>query len=318
MAQVIALGELLIDFVPTVSGVSLDEAPAFQKAAGGAPANVAVGLARLGASCAFLGKVGDDPFGHFLADTLRANGVETAGLRFDGEARTALAFVTLRADGEREFMFYRHPSADMRYRPDEVDASLIEGARIFHCGSVSLISEPARAATLHALDLARAAGLLVSYDPNLRLMLWPSAEAAHAAILEAWPLANVIKVSDEELRFLSGEDNLLRAGRALWTPELRLLLITRGAGGCTWLTANCAGGLPGLAVAAVDATGAGDSFMAAALAGLLERPALWEDVPALEQALRVANAAGALATTKRGAIPALPTREEIAALLGEG
>lgn len=318
MAQVIALGELLIDFVPTVSGVSLEEAPAFQKAPGGAPANVAVGLARLGASCAFLGKVGDDPFGHFLADTLRANGVETAGLRFDSEARTALAFVTLRADGEREFLFYRHPSADMRYRPDEVDAALIAGARIFHYGSVSLIGEPARSATLRGLELARAAGLLISYDPNLRLMLWPSAEAARAAILDLWPLANIIKVSDEELRFLSGEENLLRAGRALWTPELRLLLITRGAGGCTWLTAGCAGGLPGRAVAAIDATGAGDSFTAAALAGVLERPALWEDPAALTRALRFANAAGALATTKRGAIPALPTREEIAALLGEG
>ena len=178
MADAICLGELLIDFVPTVTGVNLIEAPAFIKAAGGAPGNVAVGLARLGVRSAFMGKVGDDPFGHFLANTLAEVGVDVSPLRFSAEARTALAFVSLRADGEREFMFYRHPSADMLFTPREVDVDAIQHAKLLHFGSISLIGEPSRSATLYAVDAARAAGCLVSYDPNLRLPLWPDAEAA--------------------------------------------------------------------------------------------------------------------------------------------
>jgi len=145
--DVVTFGELLIDFVSTESGVSLIEAPGFVKAAGGAPANVAVGLARLGVSTGFVGKVGDDDFGCFLAQTLAENGVDTSALLFSDEARTALAFVSLRADGERDFMFYRHPSADMLIRPEEIDHDYIGSAKVFHYGSISLISEPSRSAT---------------------------------------------------------------------------------------------------------------------------------------------------------------------------
>jgi fructokinase len=172
MFDVVACGELLIDFVSTESGVTLAEAPAFKKAAGGAPANVAVGLARLGYRAGFLGQVGDDDFGHFLADTLGQAGVDTNGLRFTGAARTALAFVSLRSDGERSFVFYRHPSADMLWRPEDVNAAYAGSTRIFHYGSISLIGEPSRSATLAALGYARNAGALISYDPNLRLALW--------------------------------------------------------------------------------------------------------------------------------------------------
>jgi fructokinase len=183
MLDVIACGEMLIDFVSTVSGVTLADAPAFQKAAGGAPANVAAGVARLGYRAGFMGQVGDDEFGRFLADTLRKDGVDIGGLRFSADARTALAFVSLRADGEREFMFYRHPSADMLWRPEDVDAAFAAQARIFHYGSISLIGEPSRGATLAALEHARAGGALISYDPNLRLALWPGKEAARTGIL---------------------------------------------------------------------------------------------------------------------------------------
>ncbi len=155
MPNVITHGEMLIDFVPTVSGVTLIEVPAFVKAPGGAPANVAVGLARLGVAAGFMGQVGDDAFGHFLAQTLRANQVDVSGLRFSSEARTMLAFVSLRADGERDFMFYRHPSADMLYQPQDVNADYVRSAKIVHFGSISLISEPARSATLHAVQIAR-------------------------------------------------------------------------------------------------------------------------------------------------------------------
>src|SRR3954452_25390286 len=164
MADVLRIGDLLIDFVPTVTGTGLADAPAFEKAPGGAAANVAVGLARLGIPSAFMGKVGDDPFGHFLADTLAAEGIDVTPLRFEPRARTALAFVSLRADGEREFLFYRHPSADMLFRPEEVDAGAIAAARIFHFDSISLAAAQPRATALHAAGLAAAAGKAISYD----------------------------------------------------------------------------------------------------------------------------------------------------------
>src|SRR3954452_24809378 len=177
MADVLRIGDLLIDFVPTVTGTGLADAPAFEKAPGGAAANVAVGLARLGVPSAFGGKVGEDPFGHFLADVLRREGVDVTPLRFDSRARTALAFVSLREDGEREFLFYRHPSADMLFRPDEVDAGTIGAARIFHFDSISLAAEQPRETALYAASLARDGGKLISYDVNLRLPLWRDAEA---------------------------------------------------------------------------------------------------------------------------------------------
>jgi fructokinase len=311
MPDVVALGELLIDFVPTVSGVTLIEAPAFKKAPGGAPANVAAGLARLGVSAGFMGKVGDDPFGHFLAQTLTEVGVDTAALRFSAEARTALAFVSLRADGEREFSFYRHPSADMLYRPDEVDTGYIRAAKVLHYGSISLIGEPSRSATQLAVETARSAGLLVSYDPNLRLSLWPSAEAAREGMLLGWPPAQVIKVSAEELAFLSGTEDLQTGARRLWHPDLRLLIVTLGKEGCAYVTPQCSGRLATFAVQAVDTTGAGDGFVAGLLKGLVEHPQAEQDEGTLRDICRYANAVGALTTTRRGAIPALPTARQV-------
>ena len=166
MAQVVCVGDLLIDFVPTETGTGLADAPAFVKAPGGAAANVAVGLARLGVASAFVGMVGDDPFGHFLADTLAKAGVDVGPLRFTGKARTALAFVSLRADGEREFMFYRHPSADMMFTPGEVDTAAIAAAGALHFDSISLASENPRACSLFAADRARAAGHASSWALN--------------------------------------------------------------------------------------------------------------------------------------------------------
>ena len=317
MVDVITLGELLIDFVSTESGVSLIEAPAFKKAAGGAPANVAVGLAKLGVPSGFIGKVGDDDFGRFLARTLSDNGVDTSALRFSQQARTMLAFVSLRAAGERDFMFYRHPSADMLLSPEEIDLDYIGAAKVLHYGSISLISEPSRSATLAAVEGAVERGLLISYDPNLRLNLWPSAEAAREGMLEAWEFAQVAKVSLEELNFLSGQNELQAATRALWHDRLRLLVITEGRYGCRYFTAEAQGRVPGFEVETVDTTGAGDGFVAGLLAGLLENERAWERVADLEKVLRFANAVGALTTTERGAIPSLPTRDQVSALMRE-
>ncbi len=314
MLDVIACGELLIDFVATEAGVTLAEAPAFKKAAGGAPANVAVGVARLGYRAGFLGQVGEDDFGHFLADTLAEAGVDVNGLRFSPEARTALAFVSLRADGERSFMFYRHPSADMLWRPEDVDASYAAQARIFHYGSISLIGEPSRSATFTALEHARRGGALISYDPNLRLALWPSAEAARAGMLAGWAHADIAKVSEEELVFLTGEADTGRAVRRLWHDRLKLLTVTRGAAGSAYYLADAHGDVPGFRVNPVDTTGAGDGFLAGLLAGLLDGGLRFErDV--VQRALRLGNAVGALTTTQRGAIPALPARAAVDAFI---
>jgi fructokinase len=312
--DVITCGELLIDFVATEVGVLLSQASLFQKAPGGAPANVAVGLARLGRRVGFMGQVGDDEFGHFLADTLSSNAVDIACLRFSTQARTALAFVSLLAQGERDFMFYRHPSADMLWRAEDVDPGYIANSRIFHYGSISLIDEPCRSATLAALAYAKRSGVLLSYDPNLRLPLWPSPAAAKRGILIGWQDAEVIKVSEEELRFLSDESILERAVRSLWHERLRLLVVTQGRAGCMYFTAEGSDHIPGFAVQAKDTTGAGDAFVAGMLSGLLEANFAWEKV-VIEKALTLGNAAGALSTTQIGAMSSLPSLETIQSLI---
>jgi len=316
MADVLTLGELLIDFVPDRTGVTLGEAERFLKAAGGAPANVAVGVRRLGVDAGFIGKVGDDPFGHWLASILERDGVDVSQLRFDDAARTALAFVSLTEEGERDFMFYRHPSADQLHRADEIDLKAVADATILHHGSISLIQEPSRSATLAAIDAARGAGRLVSYDPNLRLPLWESEQVAREGMLGPWKLAHVIKISEEELSFLTGSSDL-EAARSLMHDELRLLTVTLGQAGVAWFAGDRSGRVDGFSVKPEDTTGAGDAFVAALLAALAREPELASDDDALEGALRRANAYAALTTTRPGAIPALPSADELDRFLGE-
>lgn len=314
--MIVSFGEMLIDFVPTVSGVSLAEAPGFLKAPGGAPANVAIAVARLGGRAAFVGKLGDDEFGQMLAGILKENGVSVDGINFDNHARTALAFVTLRADGEREFMFYRNPSADMLLTPDELNVELIRSAKVFHYGSISLIVEPCRSAHLKAMEVAKDAGALLSYDPNLRLPLWPSAEEAREQIMSIWDKAEVIKVSDVELEFLTGSDKIDdESALSLWHPNLKLLLVTLGEKGCRYYTKNFHGSVDAFHVKAVDTTGAGDSFVGALLCKVVDDQSVLEEEGRLKEVLRFACACGAITTTKKGAIPALPTESDVLALI---
>ncbi|CAD5174317.1 fructokinase-1-like [Musa acuminata AAA Group] len=308
---IVSFGEMLIDFVPTVSGVSLAEAPGFLKAPGGAPANVAIAVARLGGRAAFVGKLGDDEFGRMLAAILRENGVDDTGVTFDAGARTALAFVTLRADGEREFMFYRNPSADMLLTEAELNLDLIRKAAIFHYGSISLITEPCRSAHLKAMEVAKEAGALLSYDPNLRLPLWTSPEEARKQILSIWNEADIIKVSDVELEFLTGHDSVEDEVIAqLWRPSLKLLLVTLGEKGCKYYTKDFHGAVASFTVEQVDTTGAGDAFVGALLRRIVEDPSALQDEKKLREVLRFANACGAITTTKKGAIPSLPNVAE--------
>ncbi|QCE09119.1 fructokinase-2-like [Vigna unguiculata] len=311
-----SFGEMLIDFVPTVSGVSLAEAPGFLKAPGGAPANVAIAVARLGGKAAFVGKLGDDEFGHMLAGILKENGVRADGITFDQGARTALAFVTLRADGEREFMFYRNPSADMLLQPEELNLELIRSAKVFHYGSISLIVEPCRSAHLKAMEVAKEAGCLLSYDPNLRLPLWPSADEARKHILSIWEKADLIKVSDVELEFLTKSDKIDDASAlSLWHPNLKLLLVTLGEQGCRYYTKNFKGSVDAFHVKTIDTTGAGDSFVGALLSKIVDDQTILEDESRLRDVLKFANACGAITTTQKGAIPALPKEEDALKLI---
>ncbi|CAN0918450.1 FRK2 [Linum grandiflorum] len=218
---------MLIDFVPIVSGVSLAEAPGFLKAPSGAPANVAIDVSKLGGKSAFVGELGDDEFGHMLAGILKEKGVIGDGINFDKGARTALALVTLKADGDREFMFFRNPSADMLLQPEELNLKLIRSAKVFHYGPISLIVEPCRSAHMKAMEASKDVGALLSYDPNLRLPLWPSPEEAREQILSI----------DVELEFLTGSDKIDDASAmSLWHDNLKLLLVTLGEKGCNYYT----------------------------------------------------------------------------------
>lgn len=306
---IVCMGELLIDFVSLESGVQVGDAPGFQKAPGGAPANVAVAVARLGQKAAFLGQVGDDPFGHFLVGVLASDGVDVRGLKLSTAARTMLAFVSLGEGGERSFVFYRHPSADMLMTPDDVNLSVIDAAKIFHYGSISLITEPSKSATIAAIKYAQSKGITISYDPNLRLNLWPDAAAAKVGMLEGLEYANILKISDDELEFLTGGQDVT----PLWREGLKLIVVTHGAEGATAYTRENSFQVSSYKVESVDTTGAGDGFVAGLLVSIVENPDIY--VEKLPEILRFANAVGAIATTKKGAIPALPTREQVTAFI---
>lgn len=315
MADIACFGDLLIDFVPLESGLAMAEVPAFKKAPGGAAANVAVGLARLGVKASFLSKVGDEAFGHFLAKTLAGEGVDIQGLRFDTRARTALAFVTLQADGERDFLFFRHPSADQLYTPGEVDLAVIESASIFHFDSISLSSPQLRETALFAADHARKNNKLISYDVNLRLPLWESEASARSGIREGLKRADIFKLSDDELEFLTGSRDRGGLRAALWHEGAKLACLSLGSKGSVIMDAEREVLVPTVSVKPVDTTGAGDAFVAALLACIHADPDILEHLDRAAEAARFANAAGAATTTERGAIPALPNRQQIEALL---
>ncbi|KMS97104.1 hypothetical protein BVRB_7g178860 [Beta vulgaris subsp. vulgaris] len=310
---------MLIDFVPDEAGVSLAESRGFVKAPGGAPANVACAITKLGGTSAFIGKVGDDEFGKMLVDIIKKNGVNTEGVCFDKEARTALAFVTLKKNGEREFMFYRNPSADMLLQTSELNLDLIKQAKVFHYGSISLITEPCRSAHIAAMKAAKEAGVTLSYDPNVRLPLWSSPEAAREGIKSIWNQADIIKVSDDEVEFLTqGDATKEEVIKTLWFDGLKLLLVTDGEKGCRYFTKDFKGSVKGFSVKAIDTTGAGDAFVGSFLYSLAKDPSILQDENKLKEALTLSNACGAICTTQKGAIPALPSLSQAQDLVKQG
>jgi fructokinase len=322
--RIVCLGEMILDMFASEKGKDYSEVPAFIPVPGGAPANAAVAAARLGAESAFIGKVGDDPFGRRLAAVLSENGVQTSGMLFDRSARTTLNFMTIPDVNTVVTFFYRNPGADMMLRPDELDRDLITHSQVLHFGSVSLTEEPARSATLAAARIAREAGVAVSFDVNYRSSLWP-VERALPVIREALGLADIVKVNEIELEMLAGTGDAEVACRRALESGSSLCVATLGPGGSAWATREAHGSARGFAVEAVDATGCGDAFAGAMLCRLLAAGAgprqgklAWGkslEPAALQASVVYANAAGALTATKKGVIPSLPFAREVEAFL---
>lgn len=310
MNTLYAIGEMLIDFTAQEPGV-LELANTFRKNAGGAPANVAVCAARLGCPASVITKLGKDPFGNFLANTLASENVGTQYVFRTGKANTALAFVARDERGERSFSFYRNPSADMLLEEEEVRTIPFKEGDILHFCSVDLCDAPVRLAHVVAIERARAAGALVSFDPNLRYNLWESAEELLSVVREFLPLADIVKVSDEELLDITGIEDEKEAVRSLMKGEVKLVFVTKGKGGAAAYTKDTEAWEPtDLNSPVVDTTGAGDSFIGTILSLILEKgiELSRED---LSEMLKTANRAATIVVSREGAIPAMPTRAEL-------
>ncbi|NLM13718.1 MAG: carbohydrate kinase [Epulopiscium sp.] len=312
MHDVVALGELLIDFTP--AGLSSNECFLFEQNPGGAPANVLGVLAKLNMETEFIGKVGEDQFGYFLQKVLKSIRVGTKNLVLSDEANTTLAFVHLDENGERKFSFYRNPGADMMLREGEIDFSIIEQAKVFHFGSISMTHEPSRSTTLKAVEYAKEKGVLVSYDPNYRPLLWENADEAKKYMEKGLVYADILKVSEEELRLLTGMSKIEEAVQYLEQKyNIPLIVVTLGDKGSYFKKADDEAFVPSYKVKVVDTTGAGDGFLGGLLYQILICKKNLQDLQGMELAkmIQFANAVGALMTTKRGAIPAIPALQEI-------
>ena len=341
--DVVALGELLIDF--TEAGLSEQGNPLWEANPGGAPCNVLAMLQKLGRKTAFLGKVGNDVYGHQLRQVVENAGVNLRGLLEDPEVHTTLAVVHKLPNGDRDFSFYRNPGADMMLRAEELDGDLLEGCRIFHFGTLSMTHPEVRAATKTAVAKAKAAGALISFDPNLRPPLWTTLEAAKEQMLWGLGQCDVLKISDNEVEFLfpeatgsgqqaTGTDEAVGAdahigpcsagpdyaagARALLArfPNIKLLNVTCGPDGSYSFCCGQEVFVPSFKLGGtIETTGAGDTFCACALHNVLEYGVENRDAESLRQMLRFANAAAYLVTTKRGAIRSMPDPADVEAIL---
>ncbi len=315
MADIITLGELLIDM--TQDGTDEQGNGRFTAYPGGAPANVAVAAARLGADTGFIGKVGDDSFGRSLAETLRKEGVNTDGLFVSDSVPTTMAIVSVDASGEREFSFYRNPGADTQLTTEEA-VSVIENGLplILHAGSLSMTTSPSREACEEALRFAKERGVIISYDPNYRAALWDTEENAVAMMKKLLPLADILKVSDEEMLMLTGTEDFEEGSLVLSGYGPRLVLVTLGSQGVFVRYGEYAEVVPGFRVKVADTNGAGDTFLGAMLAQIAGRSEKGDllgglDAETLRDYLTYANRAASLTCSRHGAIPAMPTAEEM-------
>jgi fructokinase len=315
VGRIVAIGEVVAD-VYREEGDSTVELP-FIARPGGAPANVAVAAARLGQEAAFVGSVGEDLFGDFILRALEAEVVDTSAVRrCEPPTRTSLAFVEISESGDRSFTFYRSdPAADELLSPEDVSGELLDGASFVNFGSILLIKEPARSAVRKAAELARDAGVPTAFDVNYRAHLWESADAAREAVDPLLDLSTVVKLGDDEVAPLLGTEDLEEGAEGLLERGVRLVLISRGSEGAFYATREFRGETPSFEVEVVDATGAGDAFLAATLVHLSDEPF---DEDRVHEAVRRGTAAGALACTDYGAMRALPSGDELERFMAGG
>ena len=313
--DVTALGELLIDF--TENGDSSQGNPTFEANPGGAPCNVLAMLNRLGKKTAFIGKVGNDMFGKQLKAAVEECGIDTRNLVMDDEIHTTLAFVHTYPDGDRDFSFYRNPGADMMLTKDEVDADLIRNSRIFHFGTLSSTHEGVREATRYALDVAKEAGCIITFDPNLRPPLWKDLNDAREEIEYGMERCDVLKISDNEIQWLTGEEDFTKGVH--WILEryhIPLILVSMGKEGSRAYYKDLIVEVkPFIQKNTIETTGAGDTFCACVLHYILEHGFTNLTENDLKEMLTFANAAASIITTRKGALRVMPEREEIEKLL---
>lgn len=313
--DVIALGELLIDF--TMNGESEQGNHLFEACPGGAPCNVLAMLNKLGKKTAFIGKVGNDQFGTLLRKTLNEVGIDTSNLFTDDEVNTTLAFVHTLADGDREFSFYRNPGADMMLKEDEIDEDFLSQAKIFHFGTLSMTQDEVRAATKKAVKSAKQSGALISFDPNLREPLWSSLELAKEQMEYGFSQCDILKISDNEIQFVSGKEDYDEGIKYLQDKyQIPLILLTMGKEGSRAYYKGMRVERSGFSVKTIETTGAGDTFGGSALNYILEHDFYNLTEEDLGELLSFANAAAAIVTTKKGAILAMPEREEVEKIRG--
>lgn len=313
--KIICIGEMLIDFTADSIG-DLKNIESFTKNPGGAPANVAVCVAKLGGKSAMITQLGKDAFGEFLVETLNENKVDTSQIKFTGRANTALAFVSLDEKGDRDFLFYRKPSSDLFLDSVDINESFFDYGDILHFCSVDLVDYPVRNAHLRAIDIATKKGMIVSFDTNLRYSLWESSDELLSTVKAFVPYAHIVKVSEEELLALTNIKNEAQAVRALMTGNVKIVFVTKGEGGSSAYFERGENYFqPSVKTTCVDATGAGDVFIGTILFLIqncgINLENLEDKKNQFSKFLTFANKAAALSIMKKGAIPSMPTYEEV-------
>jgi len=311
--DLISLGIILVDMFPVEVGKHLVEVSSFTPKPGGATANVAVAARRMGSQTAFIGKVGRDLFGNWLRDVLVHEGVDTSGMIFDNEARTSLTFIGMPDEHHAEFVFYRNPGADMRLSQEDLNLELLKNTKALHIDSVSFTSPSYKQATLKAIEVVRKSGGFISYDVNYRPTMWDSPEIAISAAKVIIPLSDVIKLNDIELELITGLSDPMAGGEKILEMGGHCCLVTLGEKGSYYITHRHHGFVPAFQVKTIDSIGCGDAYLGAMLHQLLQFDSLETGLQKenLEAVLKFSAAAAALTATKRGALPAIPYRQEV-------
>lgn len=318
MKKLCAIGEALIDFIPEKKGMRLKDVTSFKKVAGGAPANVAGAVAKLGGHAIFLTKLGQDAFGDYIIDCLKDSHIDTSYIKQSDTYDTSLAFVSLAEDGNRDFKFYRRTAADLQFCKEDIDEQVLDDCGFVHFCSVSLVESPMKQAHIALLEMAMKQGVPICFDPNLRLSLWDDEEKLKQTVQDFIPYANILKISDEEVEFITGHTNIEDALPTLFAHRCELVIYTMGKDGVSLYTRDGQKVyVPGYQIQVVDTTGAGDSFIGAFLYKVLQEDRAvssytMEDYVSF---LQFSNAYAAYTTTKEGALSAMATKEEISTFI---